>query len=200
MAVKSLPPTPLVLGALASPIRLDLLVILESSPPIPVAELARRIGRRPDALYHHLRALQRAGVVEPGPAPPTGGRPGTVWRLRLRPVRVASHALSRRHTHHAERVAGAITRAGLRDYRAALRRAVDGDGPFPRYQRSCVWLTLSEKRELEDSVLRTVLRIRARRPRAGRSPYVLTFLLSGLGNPRRGSKSGAGRRRAARVA
>lgn len=54
------------LRALSSATRQEIVDVLASSGPVTIARLAELLGRRPDALYFHVRALQRAGlVVEP---------------------------------------------------------------------------------------------------------------------------------------
>ena len=73
------------LEALASPARLEVVEGLQVVGPSSVAELARRLGRAADALYYHLRELERAGVVEVcgrTPAPRGhGGRRGAIYRI-----------------------------------------------------------------------------------------------------------------------
>jgi len=51
------------LRCLASPIRMDIVDHLAGRPPMPIRELARRIGKQPSAIYHHLRQLIDVGLV-----------------------------------------------------------------------------------------------------------------------------------------
>ena len=57
------------LRALVSPLRHHLLRTLSSLGPCPARTLADRLGRAPEGLYYHLRALTKVGLVreEPGP-------------------------------------------------------------------------------------------------------------------------------------
>ncbi len=41
--------------ALASPARLEIIEALQIGGPATVAEIASRLARQPDSLYHHLR-------------------------------------------------------------------------------------------------------------------------------------------------
>lgn len=171
------------IDALASPVRQDLVVLLENSPPLSVAELARRLGRRPDTLYHHLRALQRADLVEPESQSSTGGRPGSMWRLKHQHLRLSSSEVGRSHASGAERIVGTIARASVRDFRRAMRAAIIGDGAHPKAQRSSVWLTPAERRELEETLRELVAKLRTRRPGGKRSPYILTSVLAAAVGP-----------------
>ena len=191
-------PRPRVLDALASPGRQDLVVILENSPPLAVAELARRLGKRPDTLYHHLRALQRVDLVVPETAAATGGRPGRMWRLRVPHVRIPATGLDHNQVRSAERIVGTLARASARDFGHAIRRAREGHGPHPRAQRSIVWLSAAERRNLEARIMRFVTRLRGREPGSRRTPHVLTFVLAAQGAAPRASQKGRPRERAAR--
>ena len=192
-------PRPLVLEALASPVRQDLVVALENSPPLAVAELARRVGRRPDTLYHHLRALQRVGLVVPETAEATGGRPGATWRLQVSHVRMPATGFDRRQARSAERIVGTLARASVRDFGHAIRRARDGHGPHPQAHRSIVWLTAAEHRALEARLQQLVSFLRERAPGARRTPHVLTFVLAATrGAAPEASQRGRPRERAAR--
>lgn len=154
-------------------------MLLENSPPLATAELARRLGRRPDTLYHHLRALQHAGLVEPEAQASTGGRPGMAWRLKKQqPLRLSATAMSRSHASGADRIVGTLARACVRDFRRAMRTAAAGAGPHPSAHRSSVWLTAAERRELEEDLRQLVARLRSREPDGRRSPYVLTSVLA----------------------
>lgn len=193
-------PTPRVLGALASPLRQDILVVLENSGPTSVAELARRIGRRPDTLYHHLRVLDRAGMVRHSGGDSTGGRPGSVWQVTARPIRVRPEQGAGPPARLAERVVGAMSRAGVRDFGRAFRRFLAGAGPRPDAMRYCVWLDEAERRRMHGALAELIERFRAHEPRTGRSPFVLTLLVAAVAEPlaeapaRRPAKAGAGSR------
>jgi DNA-binding transcriptional ArsR family regulator len=52
------------LAALAAAARQELVDVLEQMGTVSVAELAAALGRPADALYFHLRALTRVGLVE----------------------------------------------------------------------------------------------------------------------------------------
>lgn len=192
-------PRPGVLEALASPVRQDLVVALENSPPLAVAELARRVGKRPDTLYHHLRALHRVGLVVPETAEATGGRPGSTWRLKVPHVRMPAAGLDRSQVRNAERIVGTLARASARDFGRAIRSAFAGNGPQPRAHRSIVWLTAAERRALEASLMQAVARLRGRTSGSRRTPHVLTFVLAATrGAATEASQKGRPRNRAAR--
>jgi len=174
-------PTPRVLGALASPLRQDILVVLESTAPLSVAELARRIGRRPDTLYHHLRLLERAGLVRAAASDSTGGRPGSLWRVTSHPIRVSASGTKGSAVRHAERVVGAMARAGARDFQRAFRNYVAGKGPKPSGKRWCVWLDERELDEMEKALWDVIHRFRKHEPREDRSPFIVTWLLASVG-------------------
>jgi predicted transcriptional regulator len=69
------------LRALDSARRLELVEALMSEQPATVEELGRHLGRDPKTLYHHLRPLLKAGLVEEDGQRPTSKRPATVYRL-----------------------------------------------------------------------------------------------------------------------
>ncbi len=52
------------LRALAHPLRLQLLHVLHAEGPATASQLARRLGESSGATSYHLRALNRAGMVE----------------------------------------------------------------------------------------------------------------------------------------
>lgn len=190
-------PTPRVLGALASPLRQDILVVLENSGPTSVAELARRIGRRPDALYHHLRVLERVEMVRQAGGGPTGGRPGSVWRVTAHPIQVRAEHDAAPPAPLADRVVGALTRAGARDFGRAFRRHLARRGPRPDAMRYCVWLDGREHARMRQALEALIRRFQSYEPRAGRSPFILTCLVAAVADPLPGPPA---RRRARAVA
>ena len=67
------------LAVIESTVRREICFVLETDRELTVAEIAVRIGRRPDALYHHLKALQRVGLVTTKGTKIEGGRPAKLW-------------------------------------------------------------------------------------------------------------------------
>lgn len=49
--------------AVRSEVRAEMLLFLQSAGPCSMAELAMLMDRAPDGLYHHARALERAGLI-----------------------------------------------------------------------------------------------------------------------------------------
>lgn len=180
MGHQPLAPKPRVLGALVSPVRQDVLVLLESAAPLSAAELARRLGKRPDTLYHHLRALQRAGLVRSEGRPSTGGRPGRVWRTVTPLVRVRSTGLTRAAATRVAHIVGTLARSSVRDFTRALHQSVGGARPSPRAARTLVWLSPAERRRLEGELRTLAARHHGRKPGGKREPYVLMTLLASL--------------------
>lgn len=199
MGPRKIPLTGPVVGALASPLRQDILVVLEGSAPLSVADLARRIGKRPDTLYHHLRILQRVGLVREERRPSTGGRPGSVWRLKSAYVRATTSRDGSTRASDVERVVGTLARSGLRDFCRALRRSLADGLPTPRGARACGWMTPRERDRFERRLMRLFDDLRSRAPRADRAPYVFTSLFSrAAGDTPEPTRSGRPRGRGAR--
>lgn len=74
---------------LGSPIRNDIVALLDGAGPIPVAEIAAGVGRPADTLYYHVDRLEEAGLVVR--REPEGGEaiefdvPARPFTLRYRP-------------------------------------------------------------------------------------------------------------------
>ena len=151
---------------------------LEGRQPITITELGRRLGRPADGLYHHMRALQRAGVATCETLPSRGGRPATAWRLSMKSVNVPSESVSGPRATQAERIARAIVQASLRDYRRALRESATRGTPRPAAGRTSVWLDERERRLVHREMVRLFERLRANEPHPGRTRHVLTYVFA----------------------
>lgn len=71
---------PVVLQALAHPVRLDVLNYLMSEGPATATVCARAVGDTPSNCSYHLRVLARHGLVEAGRSPDGRERP---WRTAI---------------------------------------------------------------------------------------------------------------------
>ncbi|MCP5020883.1 MAG: helix-turn-helix transcriptional regulator [bacterium] len=107
---------------LFNPARLEIFESLQVTGPASAAELARRLGRRVDTLYYHLKKLQRIGVVavsreEGGQGP---GRIGVLYRLVAMSVTMKLDLTSPTAREAWAKGSSAVLRLADRDVRAAL--------------------------------------------------------------------------------
>lgn len=182
-----------------APVRQEIVDALDVAGPCAVARLAELVGRPADALYHHLRVLQRAGVVA-SEARKEGRHVFAVYDLRERPVRLP---LQQARPDDVLAVAGAAQRLSWRDFRAAVRA---GEGVAEGEQRTLWgsrargWLTPGELARVNAWLARAIELLRRGGPAEGRVPVSLSVLLSpspprarGKGGSRKTSRT-AGRR------
>lgn len=109
------------LKALAASARQEIVDVLEQVGTVSVAELAAALGRPADALYFHLRALTRVGLVrQAGFRTRPGGKEALfctvqpALQLRYEPRRAANrHAVSA--------IVASMTRLANRDFRRSFR-------------------------------------------------------------------------------
>jgi DNA-binding transcriptional ArsR family regulator len=177
------------LRALAAGTRQEIVDVLTSSGPATVAQLGRLLGRRPDALYFHLKVLERAGLVVRREPDTGSGRATAVFAVpvlirldyrrgsRRELARVVRHAvrLSQREFEH-ECVAGRPVGSGRR------RRLWGG--------RVMGWVAARELERVNALLHELHEVLRSGRPGPGRQAMALGFLLApaGLGDRRRATK------------
>jgi len=178
--------SPAGLRALAAGTRQEIVDVLTSSGPVTVAELGRLLGRRPDALYFHLKVLARAGLIVRRAAEADGGRATAVFAVpaaiqldyrrgsRRELARVVRHALrlAQREFEHeclAERPVGSKRR----------RRLWGG--------RVMGWVTPRELERVNTLLCELHEVLRSGRPGPGRQAMAFGFLLApaGCGDRRR---------------
>jgi predicted ArsR family transcriptional regulator len=153
MAMRAHPLTSRQAASLLQPARLEALEAFQALGSATVAEASARLGRRPDALHYHVRALVRSGLLRALPRPAdTGGRPATRYAVvgpgrfeyRLDPASAASRRLW-------TRASGAVLRAAERDVAAAVATGAArtaGPAPDTTTGRSKAWLDDADLREL----------------------------------------------------
>jgi len=117
--------------ALSSPTRQDIADRLGAVGPCTVAVLAQALGYRPTALYQHLVALKRVGLVETLPRTAARGRPATQYRLVASLVRWARAPRHEANRGPMTRVAKALADRAAKDYAlgfGASHWAIEGPG------------------------------------------------------------------------
>src|SRR5262249_31056625 len=73
-------------SALASPLRIELVGVLQTHGPSSIRELAVHLARPADGLYHHVRILMKAGMVVEKSRRKSGRRMEAVYALTARRV------------------------------------------------------------------------------------------------------------------
>jgi predicted ArsR family transcriptional regulator len=176
------------LAALASPVRIELIGALQTHGPSSIRELANRLGRPADGLYHHVRLLLAAGVFREEGRRRAGRRTEAVYALTAPRIggRFATNTPASRAA--ASRAAAAALRMAAREFAAALeqrKHACAGKAPRLRASRQKAWLTDDGLRELHELMSRVEkLLARSNERREGRL-YSLTTVLTPLAKRKR---------------
>jgi len=177
---------------LASPVRQDIIDIIEGSGPCSVAHVAQLLGRPADSLYYHVRCLRRLGLVCERRVPGSRGRSEAVFDVPGRPMRIRYAPSDRRNATAVSRVVGAMLRSAQRGFREGF--VPDLAVPSGRHRnvwgaRAKGWLTpadLAEANGLLERLIALMRRGSAAGPRARRL-HELTFVLAPIAprGPRR---------------
>lgn len=104
------------LEAVTSPIRQDIADRLSAIGPCTVATLASALGYRPTALYRHLAALRRVGLVETFKEGSSRGRPAVQYRMIAPLVRWSRAPRLARNRSPMIRAAKAMAARATKDY------------------------------------------------------------------------------------
>jgi predicted transcriptional regulator len=157
--------------ALASPIRVELLLLADAIEPCSIADLARLSGRRSTGLYRHVAILADADLLLPRGKRPGPRRPEQLYRVNehfasLRDRCRSDHGGTERFRRLQEAVWRAIDR-GLAD---RLEREGDtSDGPVPGDAvHEVTWLDEAQRGEVDRLLARLrEIALEGRRTRTG---------------------------------
>lgn len=178
------------LRALAAPARQEIVDALETSGPASVAQIARLVGRPADALYHHLRALHRVGLVTEVERRLEGRHAFAVYDLCVRPLRIPLAASLR--SADVSRVVAASQRLALRDFQRALvakTGVLSGELRTLWAARAKGWADEARLRRINRLLAALLRAVRGGRPDAGASPISLAFVLAPTPVRRRAAKT-----------
>lgn len=177
--------TPRQARSLLLPARLEALEAFQALGAATVAEAAARLGRRPDALHYHVRALQRTGLLRKLPRPAdSGGRPAARYAA-VEPGRFA-FPLDRASAAGRAlwvRASAAVLRAAQRDVAAAVaadEARVDGLVPNTAVHRAKAWLDDADLRDLARRIAAIERFLAARKEPGHGRLHVFTFALAPL--------------------
>ncbi len=114
------------LGALVSPIRVEILELLQALGPSAIADLATKLERTPQSLYYHVHALSRAEVVVERERRKVGRREEVIYALAAERFEVAHRPSSPAARRALERSASALLRRAERALTKSMRDPDDG--------------------------------------------------------------------------
>ncbi len=137
------PKPPLVVDPrlLASPVRAEMIGVLQTEGPLAVRELAAHLSRPPDGLYHHVRLLLEAGLLREKARRVSGKREEIVYAL-VAPRAAAGGASKPENRAGLVAAAQTALRMAGREFAAAIEGCPPGERRArPRLSRQRVWLS-----------------------------------------------------------
>ncbi|GGA70886.1 hypothetical protein GCM10011521_06260 [Arenimonas soli] len=182
--------TPRQLRALASTLRQELVDLVQALGQASIPELAAQLQRPADALYYHVRALERAGLLVTVGSRQRGrhveklySTPEPASRLKLRYRSGKPTA-----TKPLRDLVASMLRGARRDFDRAIADpdcVLDGELRELWAGRAVGWVTPSELRRLNQLLEEAGALLSSARSPARNRMYALQFLLSPSDLPRR---------------
>jgi len=179
------------LRALASTVRLDIIDTMLALGKASAPDLARQLGRPADALYYHLRALDRAGLVREVGERKRGRTVEAVYSVRSKRLALSHRPQGRGSREAVQKIVKAMLLTAQREYSAASADAncvVDGPSRELWPSRSMGWLSKRELTRVNSLLSELNVLVSARRSSPDQQLYSLQFLLAPTGRGRRAER------------
>jgi predicted transcriptional regulator len=167
------------LTALTSAFRQEICDALAQSGESSVAELAAMLGRPADALYYHLRLLERVGLVRSSGRRVARGKPEALYRTPAPILEIDLEFARRNAGATLNKLVASMLRLGARDYRRAVKdpnNSVSGAEREIAVTRTTAWLLPSDLRAVNKSIA-DLDRAGSGKPGRGRL-YAITVLVT----------------------
>lgn len=179
------------LAALVSAARQEVVDVLAEMGTVSVAEIAATLGRPADALYFHLRALKRAGLVTEVRDRSRGGRKEALFRTVARELWLRYEPGSKANRRAVTAIVSSMLRLGIRDFGRAFQEPgviVSGSQRELWAVRKTGRLSRAQVAGVNKSIER--LKQAVSKPHGRGRLYGITVLLTPLDHRRRESKRG----------
>jgi len=177
------------LAALTSAARQEIVDVLAEMGTVSVAEIAATLGRPADALYFHLRALKKAGLVRQAGYRSRAGRKEMLFRTVAPELRLHYDARSDANRRAVSAIVSSMLRLGIRDFRRAFQQTdviVSGAQRELWALRKTGRLSLAEIAGVNRSIERLTHAVS--KPHGRGRLYGITVLLTPLDHRRRENK------------
>lgn len=169
------------LRALASPLRQEIVDVVESVGPCSITQIAATLAMPPDRLYFHIRRLLTVGLLIKSGERRSGRHVAVLYALPGRRVRVRFD----RGVARVRKAVGAIHDGVLRLARRDLRRGmssseaiVQGDERDTWAGRYRGWLTPAQVKRMNRLIEELGELIRSSMPRRGARPIALSLTIA----------------------
>ena len=178
--------------ALAAAARQEVIDVLASLGTVSVAELAAIMGRPADALYFHLSALMRVGLVKQAGYRLRGGRQEALFCTVASELRLHYEPKDAVNRKGVTAIVSSMLRLGIRDFARAFER---GDAMVAGSNRELWALRTTGRLSLEQiaAANRSIqeLKLDVSQPKEGGRLYGLTILLTPLDHRERKRRTSA---------
>lgn len=167
--------------ALISPVRQEIADAIHAAGPVSISQLAAILGRPADALYFHIRTLERVGLLKRTGELATGRRSGAVYDVSDRPLRIRYDPQDRPVTRALIKVSGSMLRLAHRDFVRAFKDGLvdpEGDHRNTWSGRAKGWLTREEIAQVNLCWRKILEILQDARPREGARLHAATFVMS----------------------
>ena len=168
--------------ALTSPIRLELLEALHALGTGSVRDVAERMDRPPDALYYHLRLLERVGIIKRTGSRPAGKRSEALYSPAVGKIELDAENPTDAVLKSTRKTMGAMLRLTEREVMAAIETQAETDGRYRelfcgRLKGRLSKTALAEVNKHINAIQR-ILTQEDRLPARGRTMFSLTIALT----------------------
>jgi DNA-binding transcriptional ArsR family regulator len=177
------------LAALASAARQEIADVLAEMGTVSVAEIAATLGRPADALYFHLRALKKAGLVQQVSYRSRAGRKEALFRTVAPELWLRYEPRNETNRSGVNAIVSSMLRMGIRDFRRGFQGSdVIVSGPYRELWalRKTGRLTLADVAGVNRSI--ELLKCAVSKPHGRGRLYGITVLLVPLDHRHRESK------------
>lgn len=171
---------PAQLEALASPVRQEIVDVVQAAGPCSAGEIAELLGRAQDGLYYHIRTLLGVGLLREAGARETVRRDETLYDVPSRALRLRYEPADPRNASGVTRIIRSMLRLAERNFTRAMRRddlSVRGPTRNIWGGRFKGWLTQTELRELNAHLGAIAEIAQNSRRRRGTRLHEVTFVL-----------------------
>lgn len=168
------------LRALASPVRIEIVGVFQTHGPLAIRELAEKMNRPADGLYHHVRQLEKVGILRVTETRRSGKRDEAVYELTAERFGHSAQPKSAAMRNAVVETAASALRLANREFRRAVlaNKAEQHDGRTrAKLSRQRTWLTDDDLVELHRMLERIESFLKERTGRKQGRAFAITIVI-----------------------